>query len=345
MRILVAPNAFKGSLDAWGAAESIAEGLARGLPASETILSPVADGGDGTAAVLMRGLGGRMVACDVVDPLGRPIRAEWCALDDGTTAVIEIARASGLALLSPDEATVDGGAGLVGALGARLSDAKGSPIERGGAGLAALDRIDVSAVGAGLAGVELVAACDVDNELLGEAGAAKTFGPQKGATRETVADLERNLSHLADVIERHLGRDVRHVRHGGAAGGIAAAILGILGGKLAKGSDLVLEWLRFDELLADCDLVVTGEGFVDLQTLANKAPVAVARAARKKGIPVVLFAGGVADHVTSSTFPMFDAIVPICPRPMPLDDAMSKAREHLVFSAEQFGRIVSLRRT
>src|SRR5439155_20173351 len=185
MRILVAPNAFKGSLDAWGAAESIAEGLARGLPASETLLSPGADGGDGTAAVLMRGLGGRMVACEVVDSLGRPIRAEWCALDDGTTAVIEIARASGLALLAPDErnpmaatsfgagqlvadalargqrrilvglggsATVDGGAGLVAALGARLLDAKGAPIDRGGAALSALDRIDVSAVGARLAG-------------------------------------------------------------------------------------------------------------------------------------------------------------------------------------------------
>src|SRR5205823_5890518 len=151
------------------------------------------------------------------------------------------------------------------------SDAQGSLIERGGAGLAALDRIDVSAAFARLASVELVAACDVDNELLGEAGAAKTFGPQKGATREMVADLERNLSHLADVIERDLGRDIRHVRHGGAAGGIAAAILGILGGELTRGSDLVLEWLRFDERLANCDLVVTGEGWVDLQTLTNKA--------------------------------------------------------------------------
>src|SRR5579859_1505402 len=271
---------------------------------------------------------------DVTGPFGQPLRAAWGSVDDGATAVIEITRASGLALVPPAErnpmtatsfgagqliaaalaagcrrilvglggsATVDGGAGLVTALGARLLDARGASIDRGGAGLAALERIDVSALDERLAGVELVAACDVDNELVGPTGAARTFAPQKGATPEMVADLEQNLSHWADVIERDLGRDVRHARHGGAAGGIGAAILGILGGTLAPGGDLVLDWLSFDERLAGCDLVMTAEGFVDISTLANKAPVAVARAARRRGVPVVLVAGGMSDDVTSAT--------------------------------------------
>jgi len=375
MRILIAPNSFKGSLDAFGVAEAIADGLARSVHGVTTVLLPVADGGDFTTAVLVRGLGGRIVESTVLGPLGRKVTAAWGMLDDGTTAVIEVAQASGLSLLRTEErdpmiatsygagelvsdalshgrkriivglggsATVDGGAGLAEALGARFLDANGAPVARGGAGLAALERIDVTALDARLGDAEIVAACDVDNPLLGEDGAAKTYGPQKGATPDQVEALESNLSRFADVIHRGLGRDVRRVRHGGAAGGMAAGIAGILGGRLASGIDLVLDCLGFDERLRGCDLVVTAEGFLDRQTLENKAPYGVARAAERQHIPVVVMAGGIADDVTRSAFSIFDAIVPICPRPMSLDEAMSKTRDRLTWSAEQLGRILSL---
>src|SRR5262245_23267405 len=265
MRVLVAPNAFKGSLDAIGAARAIVEGFARAQPKSELIALPVADGGDGTAAVLVGALGGRMVTSEAVDAVGRRVRAEWALSGDGSTAVIEVARACGLSSLSADErnpmiatsygagllvraaldlgcrrvvvglggsATVDGGAGLVEALGARLLSAQGTPIERGGAALARLDHIDVSGLDPRLRDEELVAACDVDSELLGDAGAARRFGPQKGASPAMIDVLERNLAHMADVVRRDVGRDLRRTPRAGAAGGMGLAVAGIMGGRL-----------------------------------------------------------------------------------------------------------------
>jgi glycerate kinase len=376
MRVVIAPNALKGSIDALGAAEAIAEGFAGGMAGAETVLSPVADGGDGTASVLVRALGGRMVTSDAVDPLGRGIRAEWGLIDDGATAVVEVARVSGLLLLREDErnpmtatsygagqlvreallrgctrivvglggsATVDGGAGFVEALGARLLDAKGAPIARGGAGLAALDRIDTSGFDPRLGAAEVIAACDVDSELGGPEGAARRFGPQKGATPPMVALLEANLSRLADVILRDVGRDVRHAPLAGAAGGLGAGIAGILGGRLQRGIDLVLDCLRFDDKLTGSDLVITAEGLVDRQTLGNKAPYGVARAAKSRGVPVVLMAGGIADDVGGADFSIFDAILPIVPRPMPLAEATSNARAHLVNAANRLARLLTVR--
>jgi glycerate kinase len=374
MRVLIAPNAFKGSLDAFQAADAIAEGFARGAPGADRILLPVADGGDGTVRVLVGAAGGRILASDVLDPLGRNIRAEWGMLGDGTTAVIEVARASGLALLSPAErdpliatsfgagqlvsealargckrvvvglggsATVDGGAGFVEALGARLLDARGVSVARGGAGLASLDRIDIAALDPRLHGVELLALCDVDSELLGESGAAKRFGPQKGATPSMVDALEKNLTRFADIVLRDLGRDVRQTPCAGAAGGMGAAIAGILGGRLERGIDRILEWIRFDDRIAGCDLVVTAEGFLDRQTLGNKAPYGVACAARRHGAPVVVMVGGVAEDVATTDASCFDAVIPICPRPLALEEAMSKTRQHLAWSAEQLARLLA----
>jgi len=372
VKVLIAPNSLKGSLDAFEVAAAIAEGLSRGVPGAELDQLPIADGGDLTAAVLVRGLGGTMVSADAIDPLGRSIRAEWGLLADGTTAVVEVARASGLALLADEErnpmvatsygagelieaalaqgcnriivglggsATVDGAAGLAAALGVRLLDAKGAPIPRGGGGLAHLDHIDVSAADPRLASAEIVVACDVDNELLGKTGAARVFGPQKGATPDMVEALEANLGRLADVIERDLGRNVRRIAHGGAAGGMAAGIVGLLGGKLARGIDLILDCLRFDERIKGCDLVVTSEGLLDRQTLGNKGPYGVARAAKRHGVPVVVLAGGLSDEVTSHEFSVFDAIFSICPRPMDLRDAMAMTRERMAATAEQVGRV------
>jgi glycerate kinase len=380
LKILIAPNALKGSLDAFAAAHAIAAGLAQAMPDAELALLPVADGGDGTARVLVHGCGGKMVEARVRGPLGQEVLACFGLLDENTeegvrTAVVEVAAAAGLALLPPDQrdplitssygageligsaldrncgrivvglggsATVDGGAGLVEALGVRLLDDQGRSIARGGAGLAFLDRIDVTGRDPRLASTEILVVCDVDNPLLGERGAARVFGPQKGASPPAVERLEANLSRFAEVIARDLGKDVRFLEHGGAAGGMAAGIAGILGGKLVEGASLLLDLLHFDEHLAGADLVMTAEGLLDEQTLGHKAPWGVASRARRRGVPVIVLAGGITDEVTSARFPMFDAIVPICPRPMPLDEAMGKASECLRVTAEQVGRIFCL---
>ena len=371
MKILVAPNALKGSLDPIEAAHAIAEGLARGLPGVQIEQLPIADGGDGTSAVLVHALGGSFVDAIAEDPIGRARRARFGLVGDGQEAVIEVAQASGLALLTPPEyrpmtastygagqlvlaaldrgcrhiaialggsATVDGGAGLVEALGVRLLDAHGDPVPRGGGGLARLEHIDVSRIDPRISETDVVAVCDVDNVLLGDHGAAKTFGPQKGATPEMVDRLEASLSRVAAVIERDLGRDVRAVKHGGAAGGMAAGIAGILAARLEPGADFVLGRLDIGRRLTGIDVVFTAEGRIDRQTLENKAPYALARAARAAGVPVVALAGDVADDVRADAFDRFDAVVPICPRPMPLEDAMRHAREHLVSAAERVGQ-------
>jgi glycerate kinase len=375
MKILVAPNALKGSLDPIEAARAIAAGLAASLPDAVIDELPIADGGDATAAVLASALGGGFAEATSEDPAGRSRRARFALIDEGREAVVEIAQTSGLALLAPHErnpltsssygagqivlaaldrgcrridialggsATVDGGAGLVEALGVRLLDRDGAGVPRGGGGLAQLERIDVTNLDPRLREVEIVALCDVDNELLGEHGAARDFGPQKGATFEMVGRLEENLAHFAAVIERDLGRDVRGVRHGGAAGGMAAGIAGILGGRLEAGADFVLERLKIRERLAGHDVAFTAEGRLDGQTLRNKAPYALARAAREMGVPVIVLAGGVSDEIDLAAFDPFDVIVPIGPRPMALEEAMRGAREHLAASAGRVGRLLRL---
>jgi glycerate kinase len=314
-----------------------------------------------------------MVEAEANGPRGKKVRASFGVLGD--TGVVEVASAVGLALLAIDErdptittsygagqlvlraldrgcrriviglggsATVDGAAGLVEALGGRFLDSYGNPIARGGAGLAALERIDLSGLDRRLAKTELVAVCDVDNPLLGDRGASRIFGPQKGASPAVVERLEANLAHLADVIARDLGRDVRSIPHGGAAGGMGAGIAGMLGGKLVEGADEVLDLLHFEERLAGCDLVLTAEGHLDRQTLGHKGPWAVANRARRAGVPVIVLAGGVGDEVDSKEFATFDAVVSICARPMPLEQAMAQARVRMIATAEQVGRLLDL---
>jgi glycerate kinase len=193
-----------------------------------------------------------------------------------------------------------------------------------------------------LAHAEIAAICDVDNTLLGEQGAARAFGPQKGATPEMVDRLEASLAHFASVIERDLGRDVRALRHGGAAGGMAAGIAGILGARLEPGADFILDRLKARERLAGKDIVLTAEGRLDRQTLQNKAPYALARAARSMAVPVVVLAGGISPEVDDAAFDVFDVIVPVCPRPMSLVEAMRRARELLVASAQRVGVLLRL---
>ncbi|HEX2672989.1 MAG TPA: glycerate kinase [Polyangiaceae bacterium] len=367
MRVVVAPNALKGSLTASEAALAIARGLRAADGSVEIVSLPIADGGDGTSAVLRAASGGATRETIVPDPLGRPVRASFGLLDGGRTAVLDVATASGLTLLQSHErdpllcssrgtgkllssaldagvesvilgvggsATVDGGAGLLAALGIGFLDDTGTPIPSGGAGLARLSRIDLSRAHPALARVKLRVACDVDSPLVGPHGAARAFGPQKGATPEAVRELEQNLTHFADVVEQTTGRDVRHAVSGGAAGGIAAGLFGVLGATLEPGIDLVLETLGFDQAVQGADLVLTAEGLLDQQSLRNKGPCGVARWSKRRGVPVIALVGGIADEVRAADFSDFAGIFSICRRPVTLEEAEARAAVWLESAAE-----------
>jgi len=367
VRVVVAPNALKGSLSAFDATTAIARGVRAAAPSADVVSLPIADGGDGTSAVLCAARAGILRETIVPDPLGRPVRASFCLLDGGRTAVVDVATGSGFALLAANErdplvassrgtgkllgaaldagaqtvilgvggsATVDGGAGLLAALGVALLDSSGAPIASGGAGLATLARIDRTRLHPGLSRAAIRLACDVNNCLLGDTGAARAFGPQKGATPQGVLELEHNLTHFAEVIAETTGRDVRSTPYGGAAGGIAAALFGLLGASLEPGIDLVLDLLGFEQALAGADLVLTAEGFLDEQSLRNKGPSGVARWARRRGVPVILLAGGIADAVRPADFGDFTAMFSICRRPMAPEEAMQRAFELLESGSE-----------
>jgi glycerate kinase len=361
-RVVVAPNALKGSLSSFEAADAITRGV-RAVNADADIVSvPIADGGDGTSAVLCAALGGVARETIAPDPLGRPVRARFAVLDGGRTAVLDVASASGLSLLRPEErqplitssrgtgklvsaaldagaetivlgvggsATVDGGAGLLAALGIGLLDERGTQIPSGGAGLARLSRIDLTRMHPALSRVKFRVACDVDSTLLGAHGAAHLFGPQKGASPDAVSELERNLEHFAEVIRRTTGREVRSVRSGGAAGGIAAGLFGVLGASLESGIDLVLGMVGFDRALTGAHLVLTSEGLLDEQSLRNKGPCGVARWAAQRAVPTIALVGGIADSVRPLDFPEFAGVFSICRRPMALAEAMAHAAQLL----------------
>jgi len=375
LKLVAAPNALKGSLSPFEAAEAIAAGAKRAVPHAEVLQLGIADGGDGTAEVVCRARGGSFREAPAVDPLGRARTARYAWLDDDT-AVIDVATASGLALLHTSEpsalnatsygtgelvcaalragarrivlgvggsASVDGGAGILQALGARLLDDSGSELPRGGAALSRLSRIDVSSLEPRARAVPIDIACDVDSQLLGEHGAARLFGPQKGATPADVARLEAALAHFAAILARDFGRDVTSVASGGAAGGIAAGLFGVLGARLLPGVDLVLDAVGFEQALSGAALCITAEGFLDRQSLRNKGPFGVARRAAAQGVPVVALGGGIAPDVADSDFPAFAGMFSICSRPMTLAEAMRDARPLLEAAAERVVRLFMAR--
>jgi glycerate kinase len=371
--IILAPNAFKGSLRAVQAAEAMARGLADSGLQRELDLMPVADGGDGTLDVLLAG-GGRRVTCTADDPLGRPRDSEFGLLDDGRTAVVEMARASGLALLTRDErdpmrasthgtgqlmikaaelgartiivgvggsATVDGGAGCLQAMGVRLLDAEGRDLPPGAAGLARLASIDLQGLHPALRDVRIRVACDVDNPVLGERGSARVFAPQKGATPEQVPQLEANLGHFF-TLAAGIGRDVRDMAGAGAAGALAGGLTALAGASLESGSDLVLNQIGADERIARACLVVTAEGRLDSQSLGGKGPVGVQRRAAAHNVPVVALAGEVLGSDALFTQAGFRAVASICDGPTSLEDAMRRTAEAVECGARRLGLLMRL---
>lgn len=328
MKILLCPDSFKGSLSAAEAAEAMARGAARACPATKLIKMPLADGGEGTVDALVNATGGEFVEVNVRDPLMRWVSATFGILCDSSTAVIEMAAASGLQLLSEDEynpriastygtgqlilsalhqgvnriivgiggsATNDGGAGMAQAMGARLLDGAGRSLPPGGAALIHLCHISMSEFLFPIDKVRVEVACDVINPLTGPNGASAVYGPQKGATPEIVRELDLALAHYAEILRLALDADVADLPGAGAAGGLGAGLAAFLGAQLKPGIDTVLDAVGFDDALDGTDLILTGEGKIDAQTAQGKTVAGVAARAKAAGVPVIAIGGVLED--------------------------------------------------
>lgn len=379
MTILIAPNSFKGSLAATAAAEAIARGLRRSGLTTPLRAMPLADGGDGTLEAFLAS-GGTLHLAECQDALGRPVQAPWGLLADGTTAIIEMARASGLAMLAPAEvtpasalrastfgtgqlicaaldagaqriilglggsATTDGGTGCLTALGARFLDAQGRDLPPGGAAMAELAAIDLSDFDPRARAVAWVIASDVQNPAVGHDGAAAVFGPQKGADSAAVAALERGLNRLFALVQEQHAIDMRALPGGGAAGAFAAGMVAFTGASITSGIDLLLDVNGFDAACASAALVITGEGQLDGQTLGGKAPFGVARRAARFGVPTIALVGGLHADEEALRAAGLAAAFPIVTHPMPLEDAMRNAAALLERAALRLGYVLQLPR-
>lgn len=375
-KIVIAPDSFKESLSAKRVVQIIASAMAEILPDVQLIGVPLADGGEGTAATLVDATAGQLRQAIVRNPLGDLIHASWGLLGDRQTAVIEMATASGLALIPPAQrnpyltssagtgdllkaaldagarrfilalggsATNDGGAGMLQALGVGLLDCDGQPITPGGAALAQLARIDLTNIDSRLADCEFEIACDVDNPLIGQRGAAAVFGPQKGATTEMVAILDAALAHYAAVIQAQLGKDVSALPGAGAAGGMGAAALAFLPNvRMRRGVDIVLQATQLEQHLADADLVITGEGCLDAQTILGKVPIGVAQLAKRYAVPVIAIGGCVRADVAAVYAHGIDAVFSCVPAAMPLESALANAEQHLAHTARNVAAVIKL---
>lgn len=374
-KIVIAPDSYKESLSALEVAQAVAAGFRQIFPDAEYVLVPVADGGEGTVDAMVAATGGRRQAVAVSGPLGERVEAFYGLTGDGATAVIEMAAASGLALVPPAQrnplrtssrgtgeliraaldagarrfilgiggsATNDGGAGMVQALGARLLDAEGRALDGSGGELARLERIDVSALDPRLAECRIEVACDVDNPLTGPRGASAVFGPQKGATPEMVQVLDANLAHLARIVERDLGVAVDQVPGAGAAGGMGAAMLAFFGATLKPGIEIVTAAVDLDAHVRDADLVITGEGRIDFQTVHGKTPIGVARVAKRHGKAVIGIAGSLGANVGVVHEHGIDAVFSVLSRPCTLDEALGDAAANVELTARNVAAVLRM---
>lgn len=375
MKIVIAPDSYKESLSALEVATAIEQGFREIFPSAQYVKLPVADGGEGTVEAMVAATGGRIVHVPVTGPLGERVEGFYGLSGDEQSAFIEMAAASGLELVAPSQrnplkttswgtgelirhaldvgvkhiiigiggsATNDGGAGMVQALGARLLDDEGHAIGPGGSELERLAKIDRSSLDRRLADCRIEVACDVTNPLTGEEGASAVFGPQKGATSEMIVMLDNILAHYAKVIARDLDIDVLHLAGGGAAGGMGAALYAFCGAHLRQGIEIVTDALHLDEQVADADLVITGEGRIDSQTIHGKVPVGVAKVAKRFNKPVIGIAGSltadvgvVHDHGIDA---VFSVIYTICS----LEDALENAGENVRMAARNIAAVLKV---
>lgn len=372
MNVLLCPDSFKDALGAEDAAKAMAQGIQRAAPNAITQLCPLADGGEGSLDALIAATHAERRTLTVQDALGRPRQAAWGWLSEQRTAFIELAEASGLQHLTREErnalhtttvgvgelflaaldagathallllggsATNDAGAGMLQALGATLLDAQGQPLPPGGGALQQLATLDLSTLDPRLAELRVEAAVDVDNPLLGERGASAVFGPQKGATDADVATLDRALGHFADLTAKALGKDDRALPGAGAAGGMGFAAHCFLNAALTPGIEMIMQQANFAQLLNDADVVITGEGRLDGQSLAGKTPIGVSRAAKRQGKPVIVLAGSLGDGWQACTEEGVTAAFALADGLMTLEQALPRTAELLVDRCESIARL------
>lgn len=376
LTIGIAPDSFKGNLTALEAATCIERGLRRGMGRISVRKIPMADGGEGTVRAIVEATGGTLLTRTVKGPRGKAVRAHFGMSGDGRTAVMEMAEASGLALLTPQQrnpmvtstygtgqlikaalqkkvqkvlvgiggsATNDGGMGMAKAVGIRFLDARGKELPEGGGALQRLARIDASGLDKRLRGVRVEVACDVDNPLAGPQGAAYVYGPQKGASAAMVKKLDAGLRNLAKVIKRDLGKDIAKVPGAGAAGGLGAGLMAFLDGVLRPGVDIVIDSVKLERKLKGCDLVITAEGRMDGQTVYGKTPAGVAKIAKKLGIPVIGLAGCFGNDVKKVHSIGIDAIMCSLTESIEEHEIPLRGPDMLADCAEEVGRLLMLR--
>ena len=375
MKIIIAPNSFKGSLDAFKVAQSIENGLLKSDLNVDCHLFPIADGGDHTLEVFQNWFGGSINLSEVNGPLGTKVDAEWALIEDGKTAVIEMAKASGISLVKKSmlnplkansygtgqliklaieagakkiilglggSATVDGGLGILQALGAKLLDSNGNMIEITTNPVMDLEHISMNNLDPKLYEIEFLILCDVGNPLLGKDGAAHVFGPQKGAEPKAVEMLEKSMIRFSDIIKSKTGKDFSQMEGAGAAGGIAVALKAFFNATMVSGVDFLMEKMGFEKAIKDADLLITAEGKVDAQTLQGKGPFGVAAKAKEHGVPTLILAGK-ADDIAQLNHG-FNAVFPITNGPASLEEAMSKTGEDLEETARQIGNLLALKK-
>ncbi|WJH22397.1 glycerate kinase [Edwardsiella ictaluri] len=372
MKVVIAPDSFKESLSAMQVAQAIEQGFREIYPDANYLLLPMADGGEGTVDAMVAATGGQRIAQTVTGPLGQPVAAFFGWLGDGGTAVIEMAAASGLHLVPPGQrdpsittsygtgelilaaldrgarrlilgiggsATNDGGAGMMQALGARLSDAQGEALAYGGGALGELAHIDLTGLDARLAQTDILVACDVDNPLCGPQGASAVFGPQKGATPEQVRRLDTALHRYGTLLEQVSGRSVLRVAGSGAAGGMGAALCSLLNARLRPGIEIVTDALDLAQAVQGASLVITGEGRIDSQTVHGKTPIGVARVAKAAGVPVIALAGGMTPDYGVVHSHGLDAVFSVLCRVSPLEEVLAQAHDNLRVTARNVAAV------
>ncbi|MBI2916202.1 MAG: glycerate kinase [Elusimicrobia bacterium] len=373
MKIVIAPDSFKECLSAQEVCRAIQKGIQKGMPHAQTVLVPLADGGEGTLSALLSNLKGKMRHATALDPLLQPIRARYGVVEDGRTALIEMAESSGLALVPAKKrnpmltssrgtgdlirnametgcrkilltlggvATNDAGVGMAQSLGYRFLDRHGQEIPPGAGGLSQIARIVTDSVHPHLRKTRFVAACDVRNPLCGPNGSARVYGPQKGATPFMVRKIESALRHFSQVVLRDLNVSILHCPGGGAAGGAGAGAIAFLNAKLKSGVETVLEAADLERKIQGADLIITGEGKIDRQTLFGKAPLGVSRIARKYGVPVVALCGNVEGNRTQIHAAGLNAIFSISGGPISREESMRNAKKLLEQAAEEISRLI-----
>jgi glycerate 2-kinase len=375
VKILISSDSFRGSLSSAQVGKHLSTGLGRIFPQAVIMNIPLADGGEGTVDACVLATGGKFIDVDVHDPLMRKISARFGITGDGTTAVIEMAAASGVELLKPNEknpwltttygtgdlikaaldhgcsriligiggsATTDGGVGMADSLGVKFRDSSGNIISGEGGKLGLISSIDTSSLDPRIFSTEIIVACDVTNILTGPEGAAYVFSPQKGADPEMVERLDKNLEHLAEIIGRELSVNVKDLPGGGAAGGLGAGLVAFLNARLEKGFSIISQVINLEDSVAKCDLVVTGEGKIDYQTQFGKTAFGISQLAKKYNIPVIAVAGTIDDKADVLYTKGIDAMISIIDKPLSLEEACKITPELLEKTGERIGRLLKI---